>query len=93
MYIQHLTFGKAEHPTVTVTISRWGNSLAVRIPKEALDRAGLREGDALSVLTENGRIVLTPQTAAPSLDELVARITPENLHEQIFENIVGRETW
>lgn len=34
---------------MTVTISRWGNSLAVRLPKGALEAAGLREGDVLEI--------------------------------------------
>ena len=78
---------------MTVTISRWGNSLAIRIPKDVLDRAGLHEGDVLDVLGDNGSIVLMPQSAPPSLEELIARITPENVHSAHFETAVGAETW
>ena len=78
---------------MTVTISRWGNSLAVRIPNDALDRADLHEGDLLDVVTENGSIVLMPQGAPPSLDELISRITPENVHSEVFDTVVGAEAW
>jgi antitoxin MazE len=76
---------------MTVTLCRWGNSLAVRLPKDALDRIHLVEGDCLQVDVERGRIVLRPQT--PSLEELIAKITRENLHPAELEGPVGAETW
>lgn len=78
---------------VTVTLSRWGNSLAVRIPKDALDAANLHEGDRLHVVHEEGHLVLLPEGAVPSLDDLIAQITPENLHAPMFERIIGSEVW
>lgn len=76
-----------------VTISRWGNSLAVRLPKDALDLADLHEGDILEVSTEGQIIRLTLLDAAPSLDELIARITPENRHGEVFGTLTGAEIW
>ncbi len=76
-----------------VTISRWGNSLAIRIPKDALEQADLHEGDLLDVVSERGNLILVPQAARPSLDELIAQITPENTHSPVFETIVGAEAW
>ncbi|MGA8534410.1 MAG: AbrB/MazE/SpoVT family DNA-binding domain-containing protein [Candidatus Tumulicola sp.] len=78
---------------MTVTLSRWGNSLAVRIPKDALDGADLHEGDRLDIVMERGRLVLVPQAIRPSLDALIAGITPENLHKAAFDNVVGAEAW
>jgi antitoxin MazE len=78
---------------VTVTISKWGNSLAVRLPKDALDQADLHEGDLLEVSTEGQTITLTLRDAPPSLDELVARITPENRHGEVFGTLSGAEIW
>jgi antitoxin MazE len=31
-------------------VSKWGNSLAVRLPKELVDQLGLKEGDELNVV-------------------------------------------
>ena len=78
---------------MTVTISRWGNSLAVRLPKDALDAAHLHEGDLLEVNAEGSTITLTLQDAPASLDELIGRITPENLHAAAFDIPVGAELW
>lgn len=77
----------------TVTLARWGNSLAVRIPKDALDAIDLHEGDLLDIVSERGNLVLTPQTPALSLDELIAAITPENVHAAAFDTLAGAETW
>ena len=76
---------------VIVTLSRWGNSLAIRIPKAALDEVQLHEGDRLDVLTRDGHVVLVPHAIRPSLEEMLAKITPENLHETVFDNVVGAE--
>jgi len=38
-------------------VSKWGNSLAVRLPKALVDELGLKEGDQLNVVaTRNGAI-------------------------------------
>jgi antitoxin MazE len=31
-------------------VSKWGNSLAVRLPKALIDQLGLKEGDELNVI-------------------------------------------
>ena len=38
-------------------VSKWGNSLAVRLPKALVDQLGLKEGDELNVVAaRNGAI-------------------------------------
>ena len=41
-------------------IQKWGNSLAVRIPKSAADKIGLKEQDAIDVVIEGDRVVILP---------------------------------
>jgi antitoxin MazE len=73
---------------------KWGNSLAVRIPKNIADQAGVREQDELEVEVVERVIRLRPCAAEPSLEELLAGITPDNLHgETDFGRPVGREAW
>jgi antitoxin MazE len=43
---------------VRASIARWGNSLAVRVPKEVAASVGLREGVAVELTVEDGAIVL-----------------------------------
>lgn len=78
---------------MTVTLSRWGNSLAVRIPKDALDGAGMHEGDRLDIVSERGHLILVAHAVRPSLEDLIAGITPENLHVAAFEKLGAAEAW
>lgn len=76
-----------------ITISRWGNSLGVRLPREALDRARLREGDTLLVEVVADGLFLRPADRS-KLEALVGAISPENLHGETGTGApVGRESW
>jgi antitoxin MazE len=71
---------------------RWGNSLAVRIPKNVADEARLAEGDKLILLVEAPGKVAIQAIMRPTLDQLLERITPENLHREInWGKPVGNE--
>ena len=59
-------------------VVKWGNSLAVRIPKPVAEEAGVQEGDEIVIKAAKGRISLRPKLRVPTLQELVAQITPEN---------------
>lgn len=74
-------------------IARWGNSLAVRIPQPLARAVALAEGAAVEIEVEDGRIVLSRKPpAAPTLVELLAGITPDNLPEESFDDTpVGHE--
>ena len=73
----------------------WGNSVGIRLPQAVTKKAGLSVGQQLDISLENGRIVLTPVQPSPdSLDALVSRITPENLHASIdTDEPRGNEEW
>ena len=62
---------------------KWGNSLAVRIPKPVAEEARLKEGDLLEIEAEEGHIELRKPTRVPSLARLVAEITPENRYQEV----------
>jgi len=81
---------------VNVKLSRWGNSLAIRIPSAIAKEASLREGNALSIEYEkrDGSLRLALVENAPSLDDLVSQITADNVHDEVdFGEPVGREAW
>ena len=45
-----------------LVVSKWGNSLAVRLPAEAARKIGVGEGDALiAEVSADGRLVLAPE--------------------------------
>lgn len=66
----------------TSQIVKWGNSLAVRIPKPVAEQAGVREGDPIVIEAGKGQIRLRRKARVPTLKELVAQITPENRYEE-----------
>ncbi len=52
-------------------VSKWGNSLAVRLPAEAARRIGVGEGSTLiGEIAPDGRLILTPETRAIGKDEI-----------------------
>jgi len=66
-----------------VRVSRWGNSLAVRLPKAIADDLRLEEGQAVDLEIENGSVRMRPvaRRKYPTLAEMVAemeRLGPEN---------------
>jgi antitoxin MazE len=77
-----------------VKARKWGNSLAVRLPKAVADAVGIKENDALSLEVEGRAIKLAPCRQAPTLAQLLKGITPQNRHAAIdFGPPRGREIW
>ncbi len=75
-----------------VKIIRSGNSLAIRIPKTAVQKAHIKEGDFLEIEVSEGRIELHRITPVASLSKLIAQITPENRYGEISTvREVGKE--
>ena len=91
-------FGKQNRGRVmvaTAQLAKWGNSLAVRIPKVLAEEAKLHEGDCLVLeVTEQGAVAMRAVERPITLDDLIAQITSENLHrEQEWGDPVGAEIW
>jgi antitoxin MazE len=76
-------------------LSKWGNSLAVRIPQAIVKEARLEEGDQLSLdLAGDGSIVLRPQHRKYTLAQLVSGIKPRNRHRETdWGARQGKESW
>ena len=75
-------------------VQKWGNSLALRIPKPFADEVGLRPDTAVDVSLEEGKLVISRSQSSISLDELLEGITPANLHQEVNSGpAVGNETW
>ncbi|ANV83645.1 MazF family transcriptional regulator [Picosynechococcus sp. PCC 7003] len=77
------------------TTAKWGNSLAIRIPKNLAEELALTEKSTVDLRVIEGKIVITPQTAPSySLEELLEAITPDNLHGEIDSGLAtGNEVW
>ncbi len=78
-----------------VRVQKWGNSLALRIPKPLAEDAEVTEGTVLNLAVSEGKVVATPvQRKKLSLSELLAKVKKKNLHREVdFGRPVGREIW
>jgi antitoxin MazE len=78
-----------------IRIQKWGNSLALRIPKSFAVEVGLQKETPVEISMIKGKIVITP-IAKPTqtLEQLLAKVTEENLHGEVdFGLPAGNETW
>jgi antitoxin MazE len=78
---------------VKTRVLRWGNSLAVRIPKVIAADARFKEGDPVELFAnEEGNLEVRRVSKVPTLAALVAGITPENRHDEVsLGRSVGKE--
>ena len=74
-------------------LSKWGNSLAVRIPSDEATKAAFKQGDRVSVsIDQRGRLIIEAEKVDPDFDALYALITPENRHNEVSSGVlVGNE--
>ncbi len=71
---------------------KWGNSLALRIPNAIVKDCGLSENTLVDISFRKGEIVIKPLRKRYVLSELLAGITPENIHgEAGMDEPVGQE--
>jgi antitoxin MazE len=75
-------------------IQKWGNSLAIRIPKPFALEVGLEQNSLVVVSVSEGKLILEPVKPSYSLEELLAQVTPDNVHQEIETGLpVGNEAW
>lgn len=76
------------------TVSRWGNSLAVRLSSQLAQEAKLSEGARVDVSVRDGEIVISPARPRYRLSDLLAAHRPEHNHAEVdFGRPEGREVW
>ena len=74
------------------SLSKWGNSLAVRIPKDVAELAGFREGEALEMTLHSGQVVLSKRRW--TLKELVEDMKGKEPPDFEFDDPPrGSEIW
>ena len=74
-------------------IRKWGNSLALRIPKAVASEVNLSEGSEVTLAAIDGRLVVTPVTDRRyKLEELLSAVSKSNLHTEVdFGRPAGKE--
>lgn len=77
-------------------VQKWGNSLAVRIPKCFAEEVGLRDRAPVEVSVAKGKLVVAPVADRPkiTLKRLLSQITEDNMHGEVRTGApVGKEAW
>ncbi len=76
-------------------IQKWGNSLAVRIPKPFALEVGLEQNSLVRVTVLDGKLMLEPVMQPKyTLEQLLADVTEDNLHHEVDTgSAVGNEVW
>lgn len=75
--------------TMSLVISKWGNSAALRLPKHVLHTLALHIGDKVNLVHKGHTIIIEP--CKPSLEELLAKVTDSNKHDAVFSDQKGNE--
>lgn len=79
-----------------VSISKWGNSQGLRIPKEIIESLKIKVGDKVRIFIENNRVIIEPihKKKEYSIDELVAKIPDDYVKEpELMTTPMGKEIW
>lgn len=76
-------------------VKKWGNSLALRIPRPLAAKVGLKDDSLVELSLLDGKLVITPRVEPElSLADLLAQVSEENLHSEVETGpAVGGEVW
>jgi antitoxin MazE len=64
-----------------VQLSKWGNSLGLRLPRALAAQIGIREGQKVKMTAEGGRLIIEPAAETWRLEDLLVGMTPEAMGE------------
>ena len=77
-----------------IQIQKWGNSLALRIPKSFAVETHIEEGSTVEMTMGKNGILVKPAKSEITLENLLAEITQDNLHDEVdFGKPEGNEVW
>jgi antitoxin MazE len=76
-------------------VQKWGNSLALRIPKSFADEIGLGQNSSIQLMIKEGALVVTPERETKwRLEELLEKVTKDNIHREWESGSAqGDEVW
>jgi len=80
---------------MTTRVQKWGNSLALRIPKPLASEIGVKDNSPVELSLQEGKLIVAPAIQpALNLDDLLAKVTKKNLHGEADTGPAqGREIW
>ena len=77
---------------MVIKVQKWGNSLAIRIPKAFREETYLSTGSLVDLSVEDNKLIIKPLKKKYTLEELLLKIDKNNLHKDEFSsNPIGKE--
>lgn len=76
-----------------VKAQKWGNSLAIRLPRALTRDANIQENQVLEARASRGQLIIEPRKH-PTLDELLAKLPDDYRESELSTGApVGKEVW
>lgn len=78
-----------------VQIQKWGDNLAICIPKSIAKKIKVEQGSYIDLTTIEGKLIAKPSDEKEySLEQLLSGITEQNCHAEVNTgSAVGKEDW
>ncbi len=78
-----------------VKVQKWGNSMALRIPKSFANQTSIKLGSLVDLSIESGKLIIEPiQQEEYDLKTLMSEVRESNLHkEHLYDKPTGKEIW
>ena len=77
-------------------IKKWGNSLAIRIPKSFAKEIAVKEGSRVDISIDENKIVIEPAVKPEKyeLKDLLSEVKESNIHKEYLKySPHGKEIW
>lgn len=75
-------------------VQKWGNSLAVRIPRAFAEQLGVDDSSEVELVLGDDGLLVRPIARRYVLAELLQRVTESNMHGEVTTGKrMGREEW
>lgn len=79
---------------VTQKITKWGNSLGIRLPQPIIQQFGWKEGEQIEITAKDGQVILSLARPKYDLVELLRGATAESQHPEVnWGSTEGEEAW
>lgn len=80
---------------MNATVQKWGNSLALRIPKSLAKDVDIHQGSVVELEVVEGEMVVKPKkTRKLSLASMLRDVNESNLHSECeWSSVTGKEAW
>ena len=79
---------------MTATISKWGNSQGLRLPKDIVELLHINIGDKVELTTQGEKLIIEPlKKKEYDINELVKMIPDDYEASEELSDVVGKEVW